>query len=516
MSDDNKTSTMTKTILVLAVILLALSSSLNAVEKRRNKHWFSKGRLRDGGFLGHLGRSSKLLAGQNNDVEHWFRQRLNHFEPADDRVWSQRYFVNSENYKDGGPVFLYIGGEGELRPWFIHEGHMANMSKKFNALIFALEHRFYGKSHPTPNLEGHHLKFLNSHQALADLATFRTWISQKWNVTDAKWIAFGGSYPGNLAAWVRMKYPHLIHASVASSAPVRAKLNFEEYLDVVANSIKSFTSNGDECLAAIASATRVIDKQMLYPQGPEMLQKKFQTCYLLSSYSHDRQVLYETLAGNFMGITQYDESPKDHLDLEKACQVLQDKKFGLTAFDRYANLSAMFLNESKSKCLDASYDHYLHDLGLTDWDSHREDAMRQWTWQTCTEFGYYQTSDSTSQPFGNHLGLRFSLNDCEKAFGLDFSDFKEEALKKRVEQTNIEYGKDGIQVSRVIFVNGNKDPWHVLGVLDKSPKAAYEVIVINGTSHCDDMRESRPSDSPQLKMARERISEILTKWILTK
>ena len=73
----------------------------------------------------------------------------------------------------GGPVFLYIGGEGELRPWFIHEGHMANMSKKFNALIFALEHRFYGKSHPTPNLEGHHLKFLNSHQALADLATFR-------------------------------------------------------------------------------------------------------------------------------------------------------------------------------------------------------------------------------------------------------------------------------------------------------------------------------------------------------
>lgn len=507
---------MTKQYLLFAVIFLTLLSFLEAVETRRNKQWFFKGRLRDGGFLGHLGRSSKLLASGNRDVEHWFRQRLTHFEPADDREWSQRYFVNSENYKEGGPVFLYIGGEGELRPWMMHEGHMADMSKRFHALIFALEHRFYGKSHPTPNLEGHHLKYLNSHQALADLAAFRTVIGRKWNVTDAKWIAFGGSYPGNLAAWVRMKYPHLIYASVASSAPVRAKLNFEEYLDVVANSIKSFTSNGDGCLAAIVSATRVIDKNMLFPHGPEMLQKKFQTCYLLSSYSHDRQVFYETLAGNFMGVTQYDESPKDRLNLEKACQVLQDKTFGLTAFDRYANLSAMFLNESKSKCLDASYDHYLHALSQTDWESHREDAMRQWTWQTCTEFGYYQTSDSAEQPFGNHLGLRFSLNDCEKAYGLEYSNFKREALEKRVEQTNIEYGKDDIQVSRVIFVNGNKDPWHVLGVLNKGPKADYEVIVINGTSHCDDMRESRNSDSSQLKMARKKISEILAQWILSK
>ena len=36
------------------------------------------------------------------------------------------------------------------------------------------------------------------------------------------WVTWGGSYPGMLAGWSRLKHPELIHASVASSAPVFA------------------------------------------------------------------------------------------------------------------------------------------------------------------------------------------------------------------------------------------------------------------------------------------------------
>lgn len=32
-----------------------------------------------------------------------------------------------------------------------------------------------------------------------------------------------------LAAWTRIKYPHLIHAAVASSAPLKAQLDFQGY-----------------------------------------------------------------------------------------------------------------------------------------------------------------------------------------------------------------------------------------------------------------------------------------------
>lgn len=57
--------------------------------------------------------------------------------------------------------------------------------------------RFYGKSHPTEDMTVKNLAFLSSEQALADLATFRVAMTDKFNLTETnKWIAFGGSYPG--------------------------------------------------------------------------------------------------------------------------------------------------------------------------------------------------------------------------------------------------------------------------------------------------------------------------------
>ena len=40
------------------------------------------------------------------------------------------------------------------------------------------------------------LKYLSSEQALADLAYFRWYMSDKLKLSKNKWIAFGGSYPG--------------------------------------------------------------------------------------------------------------------------------------------------------------------------------------------------------------------------------------------------------------------------------------------------------------------------------
>lgn len=90
------------------------------------------------------------------------------------------------------------------------------------------------------------MEYLTSEQALADLAFFVASMNEEYKLSSdvimvkpslsyviknillqVKWIAFGGSYPGSLAAWARLKYPHLISGSVSTSGPLLAIPDFQ-------------------------------------------------------------------------------------------------------------------------------------------------------------------------------------------------------------------------------------------------------------------------------------------------
>lgn len=72
------------------------------------------------------------------------------------------------------------------------------------------------------------LVYLSSEQALADLAFFIEAMQKEKNLPDGtKWIVHGGSYPGSLAAWMRMRYPHLVHGAMSASGPLLAKVDFK-------------------------------------------------------------------------------------------------------------------------------------------------------------------------------------------------------------------------------------------------------------------------------------------------
>lgn len=52
--------------------------------------------------------------------------------------------------------------------------------------------------------------YLSSSQALADYVDVINIVKKEFSATDSKVIAFGGSYGGMLASWMRMKYPAVI------------------------------------------------------------------------------------------------------------------------------------------------------------------------------------------------------------------------------------------------------------------------------------------------------------------
>lgn len=140
--------------------------------------------------------------------------------------------------------------------------------------------------------------------------------------------------------------------------------------------------------------------------------------------------------------------------------------------------------------------------------THTHTVERQWTYQTCTEFGYFQTTDSDETSlFSDGIGLGYYTDMCNRVFDIGVM-----AVYAAVNRTNQYYGGRNVTGTNIVFPNGSIDPWHALSVLTDIGSSVHAVY-ITGTAHCANMYPPRDSDPPGLTAARVEISTLIGTWL---
>ncbi|KAH3746165.1 thymus-specific serine protease [Pelomyxa schiedti] len=445
--------------------------------------------------LGNYGRQRSLARewlGVDQSTILWFQnQRVDHFDNTNTALWKQRYLLNDTYWGGNGyPIILNIGGEGMLAPNAASGRFIFNdWAQELSALIVSIEHRYYGLSIPTGDISDKSLRFLSSEQALADYVEFVSYIKSMYQAPDSKVLAVGGSYSGALSVWVRQKYPQSIHCSYGTSAPVLAQENFPEFFEVVGQGL------GEECSTAVNQGTKYYEALLNSEEGCKQIEQDFNTCTPIET-ENDKITFLSYLADSISGFVQYNNDNNGVLptNITGICDILLSGPISQTfpQFIQYYN------TEYNEACTPVSYNDMVGDLknahaGLP------EGSGRSWWWQTCTEFGYFSTGDSSQQPFSSLISLDYYTGICRDVFNIS-----SEAIANAVEATNTLYGGRNVGSTETVFPNGSVDPWHTLGITSSSDPL-LPAVYIQGTAHCADLYAASPNDIPALIAARQQL-----------
>lgn len=408
-----------------------------------------------------------------------FDQKLDHFDANNEKTFSQRYWVNTAfSTSAASPVLLYICGEAVCKT----NTSILTHAKELAAHVVYVEHRYYGRSTPTKNLTTENLKFLSTEQALEDLAAIQKHL-QKEQGLNGKWIALGGSYAGSLAAYYRLKHPELVVGALSSSGPVMAKENFEEY-DLHVSKVV-----GAECGAKMKQVVKTVESLLDNPQKLLEVKRKFQGEALVDN------VDFMYLIAD-MGALAVQYGYRDRF-----CELLNSAD----PIQGYADFTTEIFNSWGMTALDISA------AGSLDTEMKTEETnMRQWFYQSCTEYGYWQNAyhDSNISVRSALINADYHRNICKRLFNLDVS-----GNEKYINATYYMPLLDSNLASNIFYTNGSTDPWLNLSIAPENKNdvnASTPSFTMEGAAHCSDLGHGALED---VKKGRQLFVELSKQWL---
>ncbi|XP_043846796.1 lysosomal Pro-X carboxypeptidase [Dromiciops gliroides] len=436
---------------------------------------------------------------------HYLVQQVDHFGFDVRLTFKQRYLIADQHWKnDNGPILFYTGNEGDIT-WFCkNTGFMWDVAEELKAMLVFAEHRYYGESLPFGNLsfsDSKHLNYLTSEQALADFAVLIEYL--KKTIPGAKnspVIAIGGSYGGMLAAWFRMKYPHIVIGALAASAPIwqfTDLVSCGKFFEIVTN---DFKKSGSNCSETIQGSWKAIDRLTSTGEGLQWISEAFHLCDPLRSQT-DIIMLKSWLTETWVNLAMVDYPyssdflmPLPAWPIKEVCKYLTDPSASdkILVQNIFQAVNIYYNYSGEASCLNISQT-ATSNLGI-----------QGWNYQACTEM---------VMPFcSTGISDMFELQAWDFAA---YSDqcFQEWGVRPRPLWIPTVFGGKNISShSNIIFSNGALDPWYAGGVNENITDTLVSIVIPDGAHHLD-LRARNADDPESVLLARTMEVDYMKKWI---
>ncbi|XP_061733982.1 lysosomal Pro-X carboxypeptidase isoform X1 [Nerophis ophidion] len=457
-------------------------------------------------------------------------QKIDHFGFQEDGTFKQRYLVADKHWRQpGGPILFYTGNEGDIS-WFCNNtGFMWDVAGEMQAMLVFAEHRYYGESMPfgpDSYRDSKHLNYLTSEQALADFAVLiQNLKSSRPGAQHSPVIAIGGSYGGMLAAWLRMKYPHVVVGALASSAPIwqfTGMVPCGHFYTIVT---QDFAQSGPNCHANIRASWKAIDRLFSTASGRQWLSEELGLCAPFKSQkdlADFKSWLQETWVNLAMVDYPYKADflqPLPPWPIQAVCKHL---RLDSTASDQQllhgvSQAAKVYYNSTgSSPCLNTSQT-ATGSLGALGWNYQvrackARRARRRPSWlrtprpplQACTEMVMPMCADGVQDMFeAEEWDFQAFSDECHATFG----------VRPRANWAASVYGgKDIASHSNIIFSNGGLDPWSSGGVTFNVSDSLVSIVIPEGAHHLD-LRHANDLDPPSVRAARVLELGYFWRWI---
>ncbi|KAG9041285.1 hypothetical protein FS837_012466 [Tulasnella sp. UAMH 9824] len=451
-----------------------------------------------------------IADGNSVDFEYWFEQLINHNNP-NGGTFRQRYFFSDRYWKgDGSPIILQTPGEtpadGSLH--MIQRGFLqSKMMVQLGAAGVILEHRYWGKSSPVPDLTTQNLQWLTVEQGVEDLKYFAENVKLPFNATSTHpdqtpWILIGCSYSGLLTAFAQEKHSDVFAAAYATSAPVQADGDFWEYWEPIEEGMPW------NCSSDLKTAVTYMDDLMSSgePQGIVSLKEKF-GLEALTNDDFANALTYPL-------ITWQDLQPPDFGNNGQAlffnfCDAVETKSDGTInqldggiglpqALDNWAAYFKAIGPDTMcpgtgGACFstyDYSSDFYTN-ISISN-------NLRGWEWLLCTQLGAFPNAAFQDRrcahlflsPTGDAQVSPYNTTQSANAF-------------------NLKYDGSNLVAKNLFVVNGEFDPWRSASLSSRAAPAlddlpSQEIFVIPNGHHCWDWS----TDNAAVNLDIERVQDL--------